>query len=567
MRSKPLRTIRGRLLTGFGGIMMLLAFAGLLAWLSTDATAASVKRTLTRMQEESRLSSRLSVDIAQEMQAGASYVDDGDSASEAEFRRLGWDAHGAQRAMNALPGQEASEIQLLADIDDKLSRLEVRYALAHRLTDLGRRDEAHATIVDARKGMQALLADIERLAQAKTQKVAAASERLQAGATKSSLLLGSLIALALLIAALVVAHTVSSIDRPLRALLKQASQLSDGNLAARTKTETMPGELQILGEAMNHTGESLAKLVAVVARTADDVAGSANDLAAVSGEISDSANHVASAMSEVSSGAESQVGQLREIDCALQTIGQRANDVLAGAEQVDELAHSIEQTAHAKRGEIERALGILVDVKASVQQAAEEVTTLNRTAADINNYVATVSRIAEQTNLLALNAAIEAARAGQAGRGFAVVADEVRKLAVEARAAAGEVTEVTRMIIARVAGTSRAMEVGASRVGEIERVSHDIDTALTTISNAAERTSAAAATVIAAAEENAVAMAGAASSAAVIAKTAEAHASAAEEVTASSEEQSAACQEMSAASANLLKGSVQLRELVGGLKL
>jgi methyl-accepting chemotaxis protein len=567
MRSKPLRTIRGRLLTGFGGIMMLLAFAGLLAWLSTDATAASVKRTLTRMQEESRLSSRLSVDIAQEMQAGASYVDDGDSASEAEFRRLGWDAHGAQRAMNALPGQEASEIQLLADIDDKLSRLEVRYALAHRLTDLGRRDEAHATIVDARKGMQALLADIERLAQAKTQKVAAASERLQAGATKSSLLLGSLIALALLIAALVVAHTVSSIDRPLRALLKQASQLSDGNLAARTKTETMPGELQILGEAMNHTGESLAKLVAVVARTADDVAGSANDLAAVSGEISDSANHVASAMSEVSSGAESQVGQLREIDCALQTIGQRANDVLAGAEQVDELAHSIEQTAHAKRGEIERALGILVDVKASVQQAAEEVTTLNRTAADINNYVATVSRIAEQTNLLALNAAIEAARAGQAGRGFAVVADEVRKLAVEARAAAGEVTEVTRMIIARVAGTSRAMEVGASRVGEIERVSHDIDTALTTISNAAERTSAAAATVIAAAEENAVAMAGAASSVAVIAKTAEAHASAAEEVTASSEEQSAACQEMSAASANLLKGSVQLRELVGGLKL
>lgn len=272
-------------------------------------------------------------------------------------------------------------------------------------------------------------------------------------------------------------------------------------------------------------------------------------------------------MSEVSSGAESQVGQLRDIDCALQTIGQRANDVLMGAEQVDELAHSIEQTAHAKRGEIERALGILVDVKASVQQAAEEVSTLNRTAADINTYVETVSRIAEQTNLLALNAAIEAARAGQAGRGFAVVADEVRKLAVEARAAAGEVTEVTRMIIARVAGTSRAMEVGAARVVEIERVSHDIDTALTSISNAAERTSAAAATVIAAAEENAVAMAGAASSVTLIAKTAEAHASAAEEVTASSEEQSAACQEMSAASANLLKGSVQLRELVGGLKL
>ncbi|HEX5437022.1 MAG TPA: methyl-accepting chemotaxis protein [Gemmatimonadaceae bacterium] len=560
-------TIRTRLLGGFGAIMALLAAAAIFAWFSTTSTANDIAQALASVQHESQISSRLSVDIAQEIQAGAAYVEDQDTASEEEFRRLGWDAHSAQREMNNLPGQSAKAISLVAAIDSKLSTLEVQYALAHRLTDLGRTEAARAELEQGRQGLGALTADIDQLEQMKTARVNATADRLRAGATRRSLVLAALMAMALLVAALVVLRTVRSIDRPLRSLVRHARQLSSGDLTAYTASASMPGELRILADAMNQTGESLAKVVAVVARTADEVAGSANDLAAVSGQISDSASHVASAMTEVSTGAESQVGQLREIDCALQVIGQRAADVLAGAEQVDQLSHAIESTAQAKRSEIEHALAILVDVKSSVQTAAEEVGTLNRTATAINNYVETVSRIAEQTNLLALNAAIEAARAGQAGRGFAVVADEVRKLAVEARSAAGEVNEVTRMIVARVASTSQAMEVGASRVVEIEHVSHEIDVALATISEAAERTSAAAASVTAAAEENARAMSGATDGVTAIARTAEAHASAAQEVSASSQEQSAACEEMSAASANLLKGSVQLRELVGGLKV
>jgi methyl-accepting chemotaxis protein len=120
---------------------------------------------------------------------------------------------------------------------------------------------------------------------------------------------------------------------------------------------------------------------------------------------------------------------------------------------------------------------------------------LNRTAEDINKFVASVSRIAEQTDLLALNAAIEAARAGQAGRGFAVVADEVRKLAEQAQAAADDVVRLTSVGDGTVATTARAMETGASRVGEIERVSRDIDGALRTITAAAERTRDAASSV------------------------------------------------------------------------
>ena len=230
------------------------------------------------------------------------------------------------------------------------------------------------------------------------------------------------------------------------------------------------------------------------------------------------------------------------------------------------LAGTIEQSAQAKRIEIERALAILTDVRATVQKAGAEVVALDRTAEGINKFVGSVSRIAEQTNLLALNAAIEAARAGQAGRGFAVVADEVRKLAEQAQAAADDVVHLTGAVTARVKSTALAMEIGVARVGEIERVSRDIDSALAIIGAAAERTRGAARTVSSEAEQNMDIVKTAANGVSSIAKTAEGHAAAAQQVSASTEEQSAACEQMSSASGHLLQGSTRLRELVGGLK-
>jgi methyl-accepting chemotaxis protein len=275
---------------------------------------------------------------------------------------------------------------------------------------------------------------------------------------------------------------------------------------------------------------------------------------------------MASAMTEVSHGADEQVQKLRSVDDTLQAIREAADGVKERSSEVTELARSIEGAAQAKRVEIDRALGILVDVKTSVERAAEEIRALNSTVVDINRFVASVGQIADQTNLLALNAAIEAARAGDAGRGFAVVADEVRKLAEQSQKAADDIVHMTGVVTARVTTSTRAMEASAGRVGEIERVSRDIDSALSVITQAAERTRVAAVGVTGAAEANAFAVTTAASSLESIAKTAEGHAVAAEQVNASTQEQSAACEQMTSASNVLLAGSTQLRELVGGLR-
>jgi methyl-accepting chemotaxis protein len=444
-----LNSIRGRLWAGFGALVALLILAGVMARRSFAGISDTISTSLTEVQSEAQLASQLSADVAKTLDAGARYIDSRDTTAESIFRRFGWAAHDIQRHMNDRPDQTAAEVATVATIDGRLSEMEIDYALAHRLVDLGRVDEARQVTARTRGAIDDLLNDIARL----------------------------------------------------------------GKLKA--------------------------------------------DL---------SASQMASAMTEVSHGAEAQVQKLRSVDDTLVAVREAADGVQQRSSEVTELARSIEGTAQAKRIEIDRALGILVEIKHSVERAAGEISALNATVTDINKFVASVSQIADQTNLLALNAAIEAARAGDAGRGFAVVADEVRKLAEQSQRAADDIVQMTGVVTSRVTTSARAMEASASRVGEIERVSRDIDGALRTISDAAERTRVAAVGVADAATANASAVTTAAGNLESIAKTAEGHAAAAEQVNASTQEQSAACEQMTSASNVLLAGSTQLRQLVGGLR-
>ena len=559
-------TIRSRLWFGFGTIVLLLAVAGVLVRASFSGISDTISASLTDVQTEASLASQLSADVAKTIEAGSRYLDTREPSAQDAFRKRGWLAHQVQYQMNERPNQSATEVATVATIDSKLSAMEVKYALAHRLADLGRMDEARKTANDARNDIDDLLGNIDRLGGIKANKVATTKEHLANETARRSAYLIVLIGLAVVLALMVVMYTVRKIGEPLDALVRHAQRLSEGDLTSRAKGK-MPGEFSILASAMNQTGESLSRVVSVAASTAEEVSSSAHDLASVSEQISLSASQMASAMTEVSHGAEVQVQQLRSVDETLQVIREAADGVKQRSSEVTDLARSIEGTAQSKRMEVDRALGILVDVKHSVERAAEEIRALNATVSDINRFVASVGQIADQTNLLALNAAIEAARAGEAGRGIAVVADAVRKLAQQSQQAADDIVQMTGAVTSRVTTSARAMEASAGRVGEIERVSRDIDGALRVITDAAERTRIAAVGVTGAAEANSSAVLSATTSLESIAKTAEGHAAAAEQVNASTQEQSAACEQMTSASNVLLHGSTQLRELVGGLRV
>jgi len=558
------QTIRQVLAVGFSFLILLLLGAGAVGWISMAQMADRVTETLADAQQDAKQASDFSNVVTQEIQAANTYLSDQDAKSDADFRRLGWEAHRLPRNFNARR-DVAEQIARTVAIDTTLARVESSFALSHRLTDLGRLDEAHAEAQKARKMVPGLLEQLTGLEHSRAQQLAGMSADLRGQATERSRILVSVIIVATLLALMIVLRTGRAVGRPLRALVRHAVQLSHGDLQQRTEGE-MPGEFRTLADAMNHATIALSRIASGAAKTADEVAQSASDLLSASKQISASAGEVADAVEEVSHGAESQVAQLRQVNEALDGIRTRGDNLVGGAQEVHGLASAIEAEAEAKRIDIDRSLKILFDVRTIVEQAAGQVRELNTSANEINKFVISVSRIAEQTNLLSLNAAIEAARAGEAGRGFAVVAGEVRKLADQTQAAADDVVKMTESVMTRVLATSKAMEQGVKQVGEIELVSRELDSALTTILAAAERTRAAASAVTTAATENARAVDSAAANLGLVARTAESHATAAMQVSASTEEQSAACEQMSMASTQLFHGSHVLRDLVGELK-
>ena len=562
----PTQTIRRMLGIGFSLMILLLIQAGFVGWASIANLSDEVGVTFRHANEVTQQSARFSHVITQEVQAATTYLSDRDPSAEADFRRLGLEAHSLHRTFTSRRSDLAGEVANTVVVDNRLAEVENAFAIAHRLSDLGREDEARIQAQGARQLVGQLLVELQRVDKANNLSFIRASDALNEHAVKRTALLLSVIGFALLLAVIIVVRTSREIGRPLRSLVRHAVQLSRGNLQNRTATPGMPGEFRTLAEAMNHASESLSRVVSGAANTADDVARSAGDLASASKQISDSAGQVAEAVGEVSLGAETQVQQLKKINDALDGIRTRADNMVAGAGEVHALAGAIESEAEAKKSDISRALQILFDVRTIVQNAATEVSGLTTTAAEINNFVVAVSRIAEQTNLLALNASIEAARAGPAGRGFAVVAGEVAKLAEQTQAAADDVVRLTEAVTAKVTTTSRAMEGSAAHVEEIERVGRELSGALGTIAAAAERTRQSAASVTSSAQENVLAVEVAAQNIGLVAKTAEGHAAAAMQVSASTEEQSAACEQMTSASTQLLSGSRQLKLLVGGLK-
>lgn len=555
-------TIRETLAIGFGALVLCMIAAGAFGWAAVNAGSRDVRDQLENVVEASQQSAEYSNIITREIQAATSYLANQDSASQNEFRRLGATAHQLQRRFTSSSARTPEQIATVAAVDKRLAEFENAYALAHRLSDLGRKDAERVQVARARTMVTAVLNDLGNLDRAKSREVSAATVRLSEQSRMRAVIVLLAVTIAVLLAIFIAIRTVRAIDRPLRLLTQHARALSEGNLTSRTDAG-LPGEFETLASAMNHTSESLSRVMSVASETADEVTRSADDLATASAELSDTATQVSEAVTQVSIGAEAQVLQLQTVNGALGAMRASADDVAAGAEEVQTLAGSIEAQALEKRAEIERALGILLDVRNIVRQGADEVHALTATVTDINKFVVSVGRIADQTNLLSLNAAIEAARAGAAGRGFGVVADEIRKLADQARRAADDIVDLTASVTTRVTSTSRTMETGVTHVGEIERVSREFDDALATIVAAAARTRQAAQEVANTAGSNVRAVDEASESLNSVARTAEAHAATAMEVSASSEQQSAACEQMSSASTQLLRGSQRLRVALG----
>jgi methyl-accepting chemotaxis protein len=295
------------------------------------------------------------------------------------------------------------------------------------------------------------LTDIE----AKAAKALAANASSKASSARTATL--ALVAFAFAAAIALGAAIASLIAKPLRRTVDVLDRAADGDLTVRLDVASKD-EVGRAGLALNRMLERTGGVVRSIGENATSLAGSSEELSAVSQQLGASAEET-SAQSGTAAAAAEQVSA-------------NVGTVAAGAE---EMSASIAEIAGSAT-EAARVAGNAVSVAAT---ATSTVTKLGESSVEIGEVIKVITSIAEQTNLLALNATIEAARAGEAGKGFAVVANEVKELAKQT-------ADATEDIASRVTAIQGDAQAATEAIAEIATVIDRINEIQATIASAVE---------------------------------------------------------------------------------
>jgi len=160
-------------------------------------------------------------------------------------------------------------------------------------------------------------------------------------------------------------------------------------------------------------------------------------------DISATTEEISAGMEETAASAEEMNSTSLELEHAVDSIAQKAQDGAGTTEVISNRAQNLKENAFiSQKTANDLRKSVDLDLRTAIEQS--------KAVDQINLLAESILQITSQTNLLALNAAIEAARAGEAGKGFAVVADEIRKLAEDSKITVTKIQDVTKTVISSV---------------------------------------------------------------------------------------------------------------------
>ncbi len=310
----------------------------------------------------------------------------------------------------------------------------------------GKNIEATMTLGEAkpleaawRKKVRELIALEQQLSQAGYNDVMAQRQR-------STLIVGAVVLLAVLLGSVIGWRITRSVKRPIDQAINVSERIAEGDLstAVDVKSHDEIGRLLLAVKAMQ---DRLRQLVS-------EISGAAQN-------IQNASQEVAAGNTDLSQRTELTAGNLQQTASAMQQLSSTVRQSADAAATANQLAASASSTA-TRGGEV-------------VAQVVATMDDIAQSSKKIGDIIGVIDGIAFQTNILALNAAVEAARAGEQGRGFAVVAGEVRSLAQRSAEAAKQVKSLVGSSIDRVeTGASLVQEAGSTMqeiVASVHRVS------------------------------------------------------------------------------------------------
>ena len=361
--------------------------------------------------------------------------------------------------------------------------------------------------------------------------------------------------------------TVNKIMSPLAVMMDEMRLLSQGDFRERPARVNSVDELGMLAGAVIEMRKNVSKVMHSVNSSAESLSDSAAELNATTEQSSLAATQVAQSIVRVASSTSQQLDAVNATSQAIENLNESiqsmASDAAAAADK------SRQASDIAREGEItlQQAIEQIKTIERTSQHTTNSVMTLGENSKKIGQIVGTISGIAEQTNLLALNAAIEAARAGQQGRGFAVVADEVRKLAESSKEAAQQISDLIKITQDDTNKAIKDMEAGGEsfKVGAENIIS--MGEAFRKITDIVEQVSAQMQTISSSTNDMAVNGERIVQNVRTIGEASKTAAEEAETVSAATQEQTASVHEIAGESTNLAHMAGELQQEVKKFKV
>ncbi|MEO7456507.1 MAG: hypothetical protein ABIY52_09620, partial [Gemmatimonadaceae bacterium] len=372
------RTIRGRILIGFGSVIALLFLAGAYGTVALrnahrDLQASTrrviaVKNQLSASQE----ASRRYVVLAQNdlLRGGSKYVARMDSASAL--------ADSLRTMLSVGDAMTDDQRTHLAQIAALQGRAGTRLAIARAYLDVG--DPGGAASQTDRSS-----ALVDSLFFESSEVIGEEDERANAMITRANTVVSRqlwLVTLLLgsgLVAALGMGYfTVRAVTLPLDALAAAARQLGEGNLQQHADAVGLDEEYHVLAQALADTSHRLSTLVREIQEEAHGVAGSAQALTAASDAAAASTTRMSGTMLDVTRAAEQQRAGLDATRAVLSDVRDASAVLDATATDAGSLEAEVRTLTETARAGISDALSVLTRARDVIQASLANVERVER---------------------------------------------------------------------------------------------------------------------------------------------------------------------------------------------